>query len=181
MDHEPGLNIARMPTTTAVAATAPRARGKNRLRGHRVVNTTILIAPNTDTQIPVSCSEQGRWQEVSDRFADSGVIAPPSIRATKAESVGRSLRDGSRTSDQSAVWSAIDDIALKAGTQRETGAMRDVYVERHEDLERIASQISMVENQVGGIALVADHDNRLDLVGVGAQSFFCRSVEYHLT
>jgi hypothetical protein len=47
MDHEPGRNMARVPTITAVAATAPRARGKNRLRGHRVVNTTNQAASTT--------------------------------------------------------------------------------------------------------------------------------------
>ncbi len=80
---------------------------------NRVINSTTLVAPSSELLIPVSCSEQGRWQELSDRFADSGIIAPPSVRVTKAESVSRSLRDGNgRTSDQGAVWEAIDDIAL---------------------------------------------------------------------
>jgi hypothetical protein len=40
MDHEPGLTISNRPTSTAVAETAAKARGKKRLRGQRMVNTT---------------------------------------------------------------------------------------------------------------------------------------------
>jgi hypothetical protein len=103
----------------------------------------------------VSCSEQGRWEEVSDQFSDSGVIAPPSVRAIKAESVGNSLRSGgSRESNQSEVWSAIDGVASRAGTQQSTGALRDVFTGRSEDLEALVAPFSMVEDQVGFVALV---------------------------
>jgi hypothetical protein len=47
MDHEPGRTITRRPTSAAVAATAPNARGKNRLRGHRMVSTTNQPASMT--------------------------------------------------------------------------------------------------------------------------------------
>jgi len=146
---------------------------------NRVINSTILIAPNSETRIPVSCSEQGRWQEVSDRFADSGVIAPPSVRATKVESVSRSLRDGnSRASDQSAVWAAIDDIASRAGTHRATGAMRDVFDGRSEDLETLVSQIAMLPEQVGCIAIINGDVVGLDCVPTPAvcQSIFPKLV-----
>jgi hypothetical protein len=132
---------------------------------NRVVNTTILIAPNSDTVIPVSCSEQGRWEQASEQFADSGVVAPPSIRAAKAESVDRSLRShGSRVSDQSAVWDAIDEVASRAGTQRTTGAMRDVFIGRDEEIEAMAVSFSMTEGQVGYVALINGEAVGLDCV-----------------
>ena len=132
---------------------------------NRVVNSTILIAPNSETVIPVSCSEQGRWQKTSEQFSDSGVVAPPSVRAAKAESVDRSLRSrGSRVSDQSAVWSAIDEVASRAGTQRTTGALRDVFAGRHEEIEAITAPFSMAEDQVGCVALINGEAVGLDCV-----------------
>ena len=50
---------------------------------NRVVNTTILIAAQNKLVIPVSCTEQGRWHETTDQFADSGVVMPPSVRGRK--------------------------------------------------------------------------------------------------
>lgn len=45
---------------------------------NRVVNTTILLKKESETVIPVSCTEQGRWSYVSEEFADSGtVLSPP--------------------------------------------------------------------------------------------------------
>ena len=38
---------------------------------NRVVNTTILLKKESETVIPVSCTEEGRWSYVSEEFADS--------------------------------------------------------------------------------------------------------------
>jgi hypothetical protein len=129
------------------------------------MNSTILIAANSDTAIPVSCSEEGRWDEVSDQFSDSGIIAPPSVRATKADSVDQSLRSGGhRASDQSAVWSAIDGVASRAGTPHSTGALRDVFTGRKADLEALVAPFAMVEDQVGFVALIGGEAVGLDCV-----------------
>jgi len=41
---------------------------------NRVINTTILLRENSETIIPVSCTEQGRWSYASAEFFDSGII-----------------------------------------------------------------------------------------------------------
>jgi hypothetical protein len=46
---------------------------------NRVLNTSILLKKKSETVIPVSCTEQGRWSYVSDRFDDSDVVMSPKI------------------------------------------------------------------------------------------------------
>ncbi|HSH09293.1 MAG TPA: DUF6569 family protein, partial [Oceanipulchritudo sp.] len=49
------------------------------LRGakqNRIINTTLLLAPRSQTTIPVSCTEQGRWHYSSPTFSHSGTVMP---------------------------------------------------------------------------------------------------------
>ncbi len=47
---------------------------------NRVLNTTILLKEHSETIIPVSCTEQGRWSYRSVEFADSDVIMEQKLR-----------------------------------------------------------------------------------------------------
>jgi hypothetical protein len=122
---------------------------------NRVVNTTILIAAQTELVIPVSCTEQGRWHETTDQFADSGVMMPPSVRGRKTASVGQSLRQGQRyNSDQADVWAAIEELGTAADVQGATGAMRDVYTGHQKSLDDYIHAYTPCEEQVGLVATV---------------------------
>ena len=54
---------------------------------NRVLNTTILVKEKSETIIPVSCTEQGRWDYATPAFAESGNIMNQNLRAKKASSV----------------------------------------------------------------------------------------------
>ena len=43
---------------------------------NRILNTTILVAAGTRLDVPVSCTEQGRWSYQSDEFSPSGHAVP---------------------------------------------------------------------------------------------------------
>ncbi len=58
---------------------------------NRVLNTSILLVVKSETIIPVSCTEHGRWSYSSPAFSDSGVVMSPSLRMRKVSSVSTSL------------------------------------------------------------------------------------------
>ncbi len=117
---------------------------------NRVVNTTILLKKESETVIPVSCTEQGRWSYVSEEFADSGTVLSPRMRMVKAASVNVSLNASQRyESDQSAVWDEIEDLSERAQSRSATGAMRHVYQSRAKDLEKYLKSFKYLPHQRG--------------------------------
>jgi len=76
---------------------------------NRVLNTSVLLAPNSKSTLPVSCVEQGRWKKTSDSFAYTANISPHRIRASKSEAVKKSLRkSNSYMADQGRVWNEVN-------------------------------------------------------------------------
>ncbi len=117
---------------------------------NRVVNTTILLKKESETVIPVSCTEQGRWSYVSEEFADSGTVLSPRMRMVKAASVNVSLNASRRyESDQMAVWDEIEDLSERAQARSATGAMRHVYESRTKDLEKYLETFKYLPHQKG--------------------------------
>src|SRR5688572_6635809 len=47
---------------------------------NRVLNTTILVNAKSETIIPVSCTEAGRWSYSSPLFKHSGHLSPHKLR-----------------------------------------------------------------------------------------------------
>jgi hypothetical protein len=95
---------------------------------NRVLNTSILLAAGSETRIPVSCTEQGRWCYSSPAFTDSGNIMAHKVRAMKSRSVSHSLEEfANYHSDQGEVWNGIDELQAKAACHSPTSAMKDVF------------------------------------------------------
>lgn len=134
---------------------------------NRVLNTTILIRINSQTIIPVSCTEHGRWSYRTAAFEDSGIMMSSHLRRVKNESVARSLKERQHfRSDQHAVWDGIEEQAKRAGVHSSTGAMKDIHESRIEDLESFLAHFALMENQQGLIVLVNGQVAGMDLVSM---------------
>lgn len=97
-------------------------------RQNRVLNTSILLKPNSETILPVSCTEQGRWGYSSNVFSHSDVMMSQFSRFMQVQSVSASLHEGCGfRSDQGRVWDDIIRMHARVGVSSRTGAMRDVY------------------------------------------------------
>jgi hypothetical protein len=132
---------------------------------NRVLNTSILIKEASETKIPVSCTEQGRWAYSSPVFSESGHIMAHKVRSKKSNSVSRSLQaSGLHHSDQAEVWQEIAYLHDKAGSHSPTSAMSDVYKARDEDLQKCNDLFKPIPNQVGILVLIGGAPAGVDLV-----------------
>lgn len=123
--HVPELKVVNKGETPVLLLDGEELAGA---RQNRVLNTSILVRGNAETIIPVSCTEQGRWQYVSREFKDSGIVMPATLRAANVAAVSESLKAGeSYASDQSGVWDGVARCMMECQVSSPTSALRDVY------------------------------------------------------
>lgn len=122
---------------------------------NRVLNTTILLKEKSETVIPVSCTEHGRWSYSSSTFVDSCVVMSPQIRFKKARAVSRSLDClASFRSDQSEVWDEVDKQAKILQVDSPTGAMKENFAARDKELGDYLKTFPLSSGQNGLLALI---------------------------
>jgi hypothetical protein len=122
---------------------------------NRVLNLSLMLAADSETQIPVSCVEAGRWRHDSGAFqaADRALFARG--RAAKMTQVTRSLcLDAGPVSDQGAIW---DEISVKSRDMRvesPTGAMAAMYDSHQGDLKAYADAFPGRSGQIGAVYVI---------------------------
>lgn len=122
---------------------------------NRVLTTTILLKENSETIVPVSCTEHGRWSYSSAKFSSSDHVMSHKSRMAQSHSVSVSLDTGGHfTSNQSEVWSHIADLHEQLGSRSATGAMRDAYLQRQADLEAALKCFPSFPGQSGLLVLM---------------------------
>jgi hypothetical protein len=118
---------------------------------NRVLNATILIAPKSETNIPVSCVEQGRWSYRSKHFGSQSRSMSANLRNQKSQTVTMNLREGREfRSDQGVVWDEIEKkYDRMAARPSPTMAMADLYESHSETVASYLPAFRPVYNQVG--------------------------------
>jgi hypothetical protein len=133
---------------------------------NRVVNTTLLIAANSATVIPVSCVEQGRWSYDSPGFRSERRMMSRDMRAMKAGQVHESLRRSRRhASDQGAIWSEISERAVRRDAVSPSMAMSEIYEKDRPLAEEYKKAFSPPENQIGAVFLLNGKAAGIDAFG----------------
>jgi hypothetical protein len=122
---------------------------------NRVLNLTVLVPAMSQTVIPVSCIEQGRWHWRSRQFEAANRTLYASARAEKMSQVSRSMRfEDSYRSDQHAIWESIGRKAANFEMRSPTGAASDIYENRRALLDDMVMQVRPQTDQVGAVFLV---------------------------
>jgi hypothetical protein len=119
---------------------------------NRVLNLSIMVPAQTEMNIPVSCVEAGRWRHVSDTFAAADHAYYARGRAQKVAQVSYAMREfGSRSSDQTAVWSEIAAKSRRMSAASPTAAMAAIYESSRESLDGFVAEMPRQEGQVGAV------------------------------
>ena len=117
---------------------------------NRVLNVTILVAPKSETVIPVSCVEQGRWSYRSRRFDSESRAMSAKLRQQKEQGVRRNLQAaGLFASFQGEVWDGIEEKFHRMGAHSPTMAMADIYEAHQDSTQDYLKAFHPVENQIG--------------------------------
>jgi hypothetical protein len=137
---------------------------------NRVLNTSVFLSPQSKSNIPVSCVEQGRWNYASPKFSASSFVSPFGMRKTKSESVSVSMKkDNSFRADQHKVWSEVAEMSMCLGVSSASSNLSDVFDESDSAFDKFLKTFRC-EPKANGVAFFinkklkhADVFNRTDI------------------
>ena len=133
-------------------------------RQDRVLNTSVLVSARSETIIPVSCVESGRWRQSGRAFSHGKGHSSRELRRTLKRSVSDSLRRGRRhSSDQSQVWRDVAREQSGHGVHSRTGAMHDTYKSLETAIEQSRQGLSYVNGSTGLAIYIGGEPSSVDL------------------
>lgn len=141
---------------------------------NRTFDVSVLVAPHSRLNVPVSCVEAGRWDgsRHNEDFAPAPQSAYPALRRMKNAQARMRLREGADArADQSEVWQEVDAKRARHGAAAPTGAMHDVFEHRRSSLDDLVGAVRLRPGQcgavvaLGGAINVTDHVSRPDVFG----------------
>lgn len=132
---------------------------------NRIINTSILLKELSDTTIPVSCVEEGRWSYESNNLTDSDNIASYNVRNKKSASVKRSVENyGCYSSNQGEVWNEVHNLQEKMECYSPTSALRDIYEAKEKDLNEYLNAFEPLSGQKGLLVFINEKIMGFDVV-----------------
>lgn len=120
------------------------------VKQNRVLNLTILAPAKQTTIIPVSCVEARRWRMSSAEPKTSDHMMYSFGRGEQLAHVTESMRsNGTRKSNQAALWKNIASKAMRLKAASPTGAMSDIYDRHAAAVEEFARAFTWRDSQCG--------------------------------
>lgn len=139
---------------------------------NRVLNSSVLLAPNSEINLPVSCVEQGRWNVISEKFTSADYTAPSKMRSNKERTVRNNLNEeGFYFADQGRVWGDVSDYHSTNKVYSKSSNLSDMYKQYKGVIDKIVAKFkfNMGSNGFGVFVknnlLCLDVFNRSDVTG----------------
>lgn len=114
---------------------------------NRIVNSSILIAPESEMKVPVNCTEKGRW-DYKHEFKASEHMANAHTRFARSSA---KLYD---MDEQAAVWSSINELESERSFASPTQAMSESYDNAKKDLNEIVNEFKVISGQTGVLVII---------------------------
>lgn len=131
---------------------------------NRVLNTSIMVEGKTETAIPVSCVEQGRWGYRSKAFGSHGTTSHSTLRRKMTRSVSASyLACAAPRSDQGEVWDEVDRKLDAMGSTSMSCELEQTYLDTRPRLDSILGELPAPESCHGAVFVLHGRVAGLDL------------------
>jgi hypothetical protein len=157
----PNLRVTNQGDSRVLFLEGEELRGAKQ---NRVLNTSVLVAAHSETPIPVSCVEQGRWRYRTRHFESGGSHSSSKMRLILKKSAFLSMKAGhGYTSDQMQVWGEVARQMDSLGSSSETGAMADTYETYRARLDEFRERLKYIEGATGVAVAVGTKVVALDL------------------
>ena len=92
---------------------------------NRVVNTTLLLEPESETVIPVSCVEQGRWERKTQGFSKPDYDGNSAMRRSLKKQI--MMQKQGYSASQREIWDEVAKFATKEKMSNKTSDYSDYY------------------------------------------------------
>jgi len=137
---------------------------------NRVLNTSLLLAPKSKNQIPVSCIEKGRWSDSISDFDLTPDIIPHELRTRKNSSLKENLEKVNRYyADQDEVWGSVDGYAMMYEKDSFTNDLTEIIGEidmkakEFADFFKVSPDANMAMFFIGEELVSIDHFNSVEI------------------
>jgi hypothetical protein len=128
---------------------------------NRVVNLSVMLAPESVTVIPVSCVERGRWSFLT-RCCSPSWVSDSALRGMMCRDATDSLKEsGSVGIDQAAVWHYVEGMLCGAGAASPTRAYHTLFRRWKKELAEYESHLPVPGNACG---VAVEIDGRVQTV-----------------
>ncbi len=116
----------------------------------RVLNASIMVDKGSETRIPVSCVESGRWRYRSRGFASGGSSSHSYLRRKMSRDAYDAYRcEGRPSSKQGEIWEEVDRKLMCMGTRSASSALGQVYEDYENRLKDVVRKVRVPEDCCG--------------------------------
>ena len=111
---------------------------------NRVFNTSMLIGPNKEYYLSVSCIEKNRWQKSSSSFRPANFLSHKSLRKKKIDSY---YKRGSY--NQNEVWDEVSNLNKRYNQRSKTSSHTILYESKKHLVDNLKNKFEINPNAKG--------------------------------